>query len=318
MTHLSETPPPVPTSSPQRAGFAALLGPPNAGKSTLLNTLIESKLAITSPKPQTTRLRVLGLWTEGETQVGFLDTPGLFEPKTDLDRDMVTAAWQSLQGADAVALVVDASVQKERGPAARTAEIIAQLAERQRTVALVLNKIDRMARPDLLPLAERLQREGAFEAIFMVSARTGNGVSDLRAFVKERMPPGPWLYPEDQLTDLPERLWAAEITREQVFLQLRQEVPYAVTVMPGVWEPHKDGSVVVRQTIYVTRPAHRAIVLGKNGTRIKALGQAARQILEEHLKRRVHLFLTVEVDPRWQEVPETERLFGLTRSGQSR
>jgi len=303
------------TSTQTRAGFVAILGAPNAGKSTLLNQLIGEKLSIVTRKAQTTRIRILGLLTEGDTQMGLIDTPGLFQPQTRLDRAMVRAAWESLDGADAVLFIVDASA---RMPDARCEAAMKQLAERKkRHVILALNKVDKIARQKLLPLAAQMDASGLFEKIYMISALNGDGVSDLKQDLLAQMPVGPWPYPEDQLTDVSERLLAAEITREQILLQLNEELPYVSTVMPEAWDEHRDGSVVIRQTIMVERPNHRAIVLGKNGARIKAISQAAREEMAEQFGRPVHLFLEVKADEKWQDKPEYYRLFGLNPRGSS-
>lgn len=291
-----------------RAGFVAIIGAPNAGKSTLLNHLIGEKLSIVTRKAQTTRLRVLGLLSEGNTQVGFIDTPGLFQPKSRLDKAMVRVAWDSLEGADAVLLLVDAAA---RQPDARTEAVLQMLKDRQIRASLALNKTDKIKAEKLLPLAERLNRTGLFDEIFMISALTGEGVLPLKTHLLSKMPLGVWPYPEDQLTDLPERLLAAEITREQILLQLHDELPYAAAVLPESWEERKDGSVVIHQTILVLKPNHRAMVLGKNGSRIKAIGQAAREELSAQLDRSIHLFLDVKADEKWQERSEYYRLFGL-------
>jgi len=298
MTDVSQT----------RSGVVAILGAPNAGKSTLLNQMIGEKLSIVTRKAQTTRIRILGLLTEGETQMGLIDTPGLFQPQNRLDRAMVRAAWESLECSDAVLFIVDAA---SRQPDERCEAAMAQLAERKVKATLALNKVDKITPQKLLPLAEHMNESGLFDKIFMISALTGDGVDDLKAHLLAKMKPGPWAYPEDQLTDVPERLLAAEITREQIFLQLHEELPYASTVIPEQWEEHKDGSVVVRQTIFVERPNHRAIVLGKNGAQIKAISQAARQEMTAQFGRPVHLFLNVKADEKWQEKPEYYRLFGL-------
>ncbi|MDD5586795.1 MAG: GTPase Era [Alphaproteobacteria bacterium] len=293
------------------AGFAAILGAPNAGKSTLLNQLVGEKVSIVSEKAQTTRMRVVGVLTEENVQIALIDTPGIFAPKGRLDKAMVKSAWQSLDNADAIVLIADAAAFQ---PDARTEAIIEALKKRKGRAALVLNKVDKVKRTKLLPMAERLNETGLFEDTFMISALTGDGVPDLKKYLKGKMPKGHWLFPEDQLTDLPERLWASEITREQIFRQLHDELPYAATVVPEAWEEKKDGSVAIRQTIVVMRPNHRAIVLGKNGARIKAIGQAAREEMARWLERKVHLFLDVKADERWQDKPEFYRLFGLEES----
>lgn len=296
---------------PTKAGFAAILGAPNAGKSTLLNRFVGEKLSIVSRKAQTTRLRVLGILTEGDTQVGLIDTPGIFEPKNRLDKAMVRAAWDSLDGADAILLVVDAAT---RQPDAKAEVIVEALARRKVRASLALNKVDRVKREKLLPLAEHYASQGLFDKIFMISALEGGGVEDVKNHLLAAMPQGPWIYPEDQLTDLPERLLAAEVTREQILLQLHDELPYQAAVIPESWEERKDGSVAIRQTILVARVNHRMIVLGKAGAQIKKIGQRAREELAAQLDRPVHLFLEVRVDERWQERGDFYRLFGLEPS----
>lgn len=290
------------------AGFVAILGAPNAGKSTLLNQLLGEKLSIVTRKAQTTRIRVLGLMTEGNTQIGMIDTPGLFQPKSKLERAMVQTAWDSLEGADLVLLIVDAA---SRQPDAKVEAIVEELTKRQQKATLVLNKVDKIRVEKLLPLAERLHDTALFDEVFMLSALNGDGVEKLKAKLLAAMPKGPWHFPEDQLTDVSERLLAAEITREKLFEQIHDELPYGAAVVPESWEERKDGSVVIRQTILVTKPMHRAMVLGKNGARIKEIGSAARTDLAEQLGRPVHLFLEVKADERWQERGEFYRLFGL-------
>lgn len=292
----------------KRCGFVAILGAPNAGKSTLLNRLVGEKLSIVTRKAQTTRLRVLGLLTEGETQMGLIDTPGLFQPKNRLDKAMVRAAWDSLEGADVVLFIADAAA---RQPDERMEKAMRALADRKTRAVLALNKVDRMKPEKLLPFAKSMEESGLFEEIFMISALTGDGVEDLKKFLLAKMPEGEWAYPEDQLTDLPERLLAAEITREQILLQLHEELPYEAAVLPEGWEERKDGSVAITQTILVTKPNHRAMVLGKGGARIKEIGQAARAEIGTQLGRKVHLFLNVKADEKWREKPDYYRLFGF-------
>ncbi len=303
------------TDTPARthAGFIALIGAPNAGKSTLLNSLIGSPLAIVSPKVQTTRTRMTGICMAGDTQLAFIDTPGIFAPKRRLDRAMVAAAWSAIEGADAVVLVVDA----ERAAHAptrldpETAEIIARLRARNYKAALVLNKIDLVAREALLAVVAAHDAALPFERVFMISARNGDGVDDLKAWLVAAMPEGPWLFPPDQLSDLPMRLLAAEITREQAFLQLHQELPYGLTVETERWEERDDGSARIDQIILVARETHKRMVIGKGGAKVRALGEAARRKLEEMLERRVHLFLHVKVKPDWMERAEHYREIGL-------
>ncbi|MGQ9369944.1 GTPase Era [Azospirillum sp. A39] len=292
-----------------RCGFVALVGAPNAGKSTLLNALIGAKVSIVSPKVQTTRTRVLGITVTGDSQLLFVDTPGIFKPKRRLDRAMVAAAWQGAGDADLIGVLVDAS---RRGIDDDTRGIIGRLKEEKRQAILVLNKIDLVRqRETLLALTEELNREAPFTDTFMVSATTGDGVDDLRAFLAQRVPEGPWLYPEDQISDMPMRLLAAEITREKLFLQLHQELPYSVTVETESWEEFQDGSVKISQVVFVQRESQKAIVLGKGGQRIKQIGQAARSDLEAMLERRVHLMLFVKVREDWLEDPERYGVWGL-------
>ncbi len=291
----------------QRCGYVALVGAPNAGKSTLLNQLIGTKISIVSPKVQTTRSRVLGIVIEGETQLVFIDTPGIFAPKRRLERAMVAAAWTGAEEADVVVVLVDAA----RGVDADTQRIVDGLKSAGRRAVLALNKVDLVAPPQLLPLAARLDREAIFDAVFMISALSGDGVAALKQHLARAVPAGPWLYPEDQLTDLPQRLIAAEVTREQVFLQLHEELPYATMVETDVWEERKDGSVKIAQTIHVQRDSQKAIVLGKAGRQIKAIGARARTELERMLGRRVHLFLFVRVTENWTEDRDRYKAMGL-------
>ncbi len=309
------TSPPHPeNSAPTRGGFVALIGAPNSGKSTLLNALVGAKVSIVSRKVQTTRARVLGIAIEGGAQIVFVDTPGIFAPKKRLDRAMVAAAWQGVEDADLAALLVDAHA-NVRATNRESEAILARLAESGRQAVLVLNKVDLVNPPQLLGLAERLNRTGVFTDTFMISALTGDGVGDLRRHFAKAMPPGPWLYPEDQISDMPDRLLAAELVREQLFETLHQELPYALTVETEAWEERKDGSVKIDATIFVERDSQRAIVLGKGGDRIKAVGAAARKELEVLFERRVHLFLFVKVRGKWQDDPERYRAMGLEWDG---
>jgi GTP-binding protein Era len=310
------SPPPTETSAPAptRAGFVALIGAPNSGKSTLLNALVGAKVSIVSRKVQTTRARVLGIAIEGKAQLVFVDTPGIFAPRKRLDRAMVAAAWQGAADADLVALLVDAHA-CARVIDDDTRAITAKLKESGRKATLVLNKVDLVNPPQLLGLADALNREGVFTDTFMISALTGDGVGDLKRHFAKAMPPGPWLFPEDQISDMPDRLLAAEIVREQLFEQLHQELPYALTVETEGWEERKDGSVKIDATIYVERESQRAIALGAKGERIKAIGAAARKELETLLERRVHLFLFVKVRGKWQDDPERYRAMGLEWEG---
>jgi GTP-binding protein Era len=289
------------------AGFVAILGAPNAGKSTLLNRFVGQKVSIISPKPQTTRMRVLGILTEGKTQIAFVDTPGIFAPKRRLDRAMVNAAWQSLDGADVVLLLVDATAREDE----KVDAIVAALVEKKQKIVLALNKVDALNPNKLLPLAAKINETGIVEKTFMVSALTGDGIDDLEKFLMEKMPKAPWFFGEDQLSDLPSRLLAAEATREQLYCQLQQELPYGATVIPESWETKKDGSAVIRQSIIVARENHKPIVLGKGGARIKQIGEAARRDIAAMLGHKVHLFLEVKVDEKWQDRPEFYKMVGL-------
>ncbi len=290
-----------------RCGYVALIGAPNAGKSTLLNALVGRKLAIVTPKVQTTRTRLLGIAIEGASQLIFVDTPGIFAPRRRLDRAMVAAAWAGAADADQIVLLVDA----KHPDAADTARIIEQLAASGRRAVLALNKIDLVRRDALLGIADRLFRAGIFDQAFMISGLTGDGVADLKRHLAAAVPAGPWLFPADQLSDAPERWLAAEVTREQVFLQLHDELPYAATVETEVWEERCDGSVRIDQVIYVRRPGQRAIVLGDKGQRIKMIGARARAELERLLDRRVHLFLFVKVREGWLDDRERYAAMGL-------
>ncbi|MCH9051235.1 MAG: GTPase Era, partial [Proteobacteria bacterium] len=295
-------------------GFIALGGAPNAGKSTLLNRLVGSKVSIVTPKVQTTRSRIIGIVIAGEAQLVFVDTPGIFVPKRRLERAMVAAAWGGLADADIVVLLVDTAlcIGKSRGAIdGDSLAIIKGLEKHRRQAILALNKIDLVKRPALLELAAALNAVGNFSDTFMISAFTGDGVADLRAHLATIVPEGPWLYDEDQLSDIPLRLLAAEITREQAFLQLHQELPYALTVETEDWRERDDGSVRIEQTFYVRRATQKAMVLGKGGARIKSIGSAARAELERVMARRVHLFIHVKVRRDWIDKPEHYRAMGL-------
>jgi len=291
-----------------RCGFVAVLGAPNAGKSTLVNRAVGQKVSIVSPKVQTTRSRVLGIVNKGAAQIVLVDTPGIFAPKRRLDRAMVAAAWAGAADADAAVLLVDAS-RKNRDE--DTDRIIAGLKQQNRKAMLALNKIDLVKREKLLSLAAEFNAEGIFTDIFMISAETGDGVDDLLAALAARMPEGPHHYPDDQVTDAPMRSLAAEITREHLFRQLHQELPYALTVETESWEEFDDGSAKVNQTIFVARENQKAIVVGKGGARIKAVREAAQRELEAAMERKVHLFLFVKVRENWAEDPERYRAIGL-------
>ena len=301
------------TAPATRAGFVAIVGAPNAGKSTLVNALVGAKVSIVSPKVQTTRMRVIGIamtdLADGtRAQVVLVDTPGIFRvARRRLERAMVAAAWQGAEDADAVALVVDA----ERGAGEETRAIMKKLGSSRARRHLVLNKIDLVPREKLLALTAELNTLLPFDRTFMVSALKHDGIADVLAALAESLPAGPFHYPEDQAADLPMRLLAAEVTREQVFLQLHQELPYEAAVETDKWEERTDSSVRIEQTIHVQREGQRAIVLGKGGTRIKQIGARARQELGRVLERPVHLFLHVKVSARWAEDPAHYRAIGL-------
>ncbi|MBS9715472.1 GTPase Era [Pseudohalocynthiibacter aestuariivivens] len=293
-----------------RAGFVALIGEPNAGKSTLLNRMVGAKVSIVTHKVQTTRARIRGVAIEGDSQIVFVDTPGMFPPRRRLDRAMVAAAWGGAADADIVVLLIEAN----RGMTEGVQAILEKLRERQndrQRVALAINKIDRVKSEALLALTEKMNDAYPFEDTFMISAEKGHGVDDLRDWLAERLPEGPWLYPEDQIADLPMRMIAAEMTREKLTLRLHQELPYQLTVETENWEEREDGSARIDQLIYVARDGHKGIVLGNKGETIKAVGKAAREELEEFLGRRVHLFLQVKVRPNWLEESERYSEMGL-------
>ncbi len=293
-----------------RCGYVALIGAPNAGKSTLLNALVGAKVSIVSAKVQTTRARVLGITLVDESQIVFVDTPGIFAPRKRLDRAMVNAAWQGADDADVVALLVDAEAAKRRIDP-NTQSILAKLKQSGRRPILVVNKVDLVDPPVLLPIVAALTADGLFADTFMISALAGDGVADLRSYLAKAMPPGPWLFPEDQLSDMPDRLLAAELVREQLFEQLHQELPYALTVETEAWEERPDGSARIEATIFVERDSQKPIVLGEGGQRIKSVGARARRELETLFGRRVHLFLFVKVRGKWQDDPERYRAMGL-------
>jgi GTP-binding protein Era len=290
-----------------RCGFVALIGAPNSGKSTLTNALVGAKVSIVTHKAQTTRGPVRGIALIGASQVILVDTPGIFQPKRRLDRAMAEAAWERAGDADLVALVIDAKY----GLDDALAPLLAHLPEVRRPLIVVLNKIDLVAKPDLLRQASELSALKRFDRIFMLSALTGDGVGDLRTYLAESVPPGPWLFPEDQLTDASLRQSAAEITREKLFLRLHDELPYTLTVETADWKELADGSIRIEQTIYVERESQRKIVLGSGGRTIKEIGQAARAEIGEIAGTKVHLFLFVKVRERWAEDPERYREMGL-------
>ena len=291
----------------QRCGFIALIGAPNAGKSTLTNALTGSKVAIVTPKVQTTRALVRGIALAGSAQLIFVDTPGIFAPKRRLDRAMVTTAWTGAHDADLVAVLIDAKA----GFDAEAEAIFAKLDDIRQPKILVINKVDIAEKPRLLDLAQQLNTRAKFAVTFMVSALTGDGVGDLRDWLAAHVPEGPWHYPEDEVSDAPVRQLAAEITREKLFLKLHQELPYQSTVETETWTERKDGSVRIEQTIYVERESQRKIVLGKEGRSIRAIGAAARRELAEILEKPVHLFLFVKVRESWGDDPERYRAMGL-------
>ncbi|MBU0726749.1 MAG: GTPase Era [Alphaproteobacteria bacterium] len=297
---------PIPTNT--RCGFVALLGAPNAGKSTLMNALVGAKLSIVSPKVQTTRTRVTGIIIEDGSQLIFVDTPGIFEPRRRLDRAMVRAAWDGAADADQVVLLVDAS---HRSLDADSERIITALKEAGRSVILVLNKIDLVKREVLLAKAQALNEMFAFTDTFMISATTGSGVADLRTHLAQRMPEGPWHYPEDEMTDMPLRLLAAEITREKLFVSLYQEVPYSLTVETESWEEFDNGAVKISQTIFIQRDSQKAIIIGKGGQAIRKIREEAQIELQEMLERQVHLFLFVKVREGWIDDPDRFKPWGL-------
>jgi GTP-binding protein Era len=290
-----------------RCGFVALIGAPNVGKSTLLNTLVGSKVTIVSHKVQTTRALVRGITTEATSQLIFVDTPGIFAPKRRLDRAMVTSAWVGAHDADVVGVLIDA----RKGIDDEADAILARLSDVRQPKILLLNKIDVVDRKSLLALTQTANERVAFESTFMISALTGDGVGDVRTWLALRMPPGPWLYPEDQMSDAPLRQLAAEITREKIYRRLHQELPYQSTVETELWKELKDGSLRIEQTIYVERESQRKIVLGKGGETIKAIGAEARKEISEIVENPVHLFLFVKVREGWGDDPERYRGMGL-------
>lgn len=292
---------------PMRAGFVAILGAPNAGKSTLLNMLLGTKLAIVTPKVQTTRSAIKGICMLGNTQMVFVDTPGIFGAEAKFEKAMVAAAWSGAADADVVSLLVDAS----RPIGKNTRAIIDALKEQGRKAVLVMNKVDIAKKDQLLLMTQELHETNIFSDVFMVSAQNGDGVEDLKQFLAAAMPEGHWFYPEDQLTDISERLLASEITREKLFMQLDQELPYSLTVETEAFEQQKNGSIKINQVIYVQRESQKTIVLGKGGQRIKSVGEAARKELSELWGCKVHVFLFVKVREKWKENPEIYRYLGL-------
>jgi len=287
-----------------RAGFVAVIGAPNAGKSTLVNALVGQKVAIVSPKAQTTRARLMGIAIREDTQILLVDTPGIFEPRRRLDRAMVAAAWTGAHDADLILLVIDAS-ERVRD------EVLDGLEKREHPLLLVLNKIDLVKKPQLLALSADLMKRLEPDKVFMISATQGDGVPDLKQALTDVMPSGPWLYPEDEVSNATDRMVAAELTREQIVNQLHQELPYATAIETETWEDRPDGSTTIRQQILVERESQKAIVIGKGGRRLKAIGAAAREEIAQHLGRPVHLFLHVKVSPKWGEDRGLYREIGL-------
>ena len=304
MTETSET---MIASENTRCGFVALVGAPNAGKSTLLNALVGAKVSIVTHKAQTTRAQIRGVVTEGEAQIVFIDTPGIFAPKRRLDRAMVNAAWTGAGDADFVALIVDV----ERGITAELEALLAGLKQINHPRVLILNKIDLIAHEKLLGLSAELNGRLEFEATFMISAMKGHGVKDFLDWASQRIPLGPWHFPEDQLTDLTLAITAAEVTREKLFLRIHDEIPYNATVETEKFTIQKDGSYRIDQVVYVTRDTHKKIVLGAGGQTIKAIGADSRKELMEIFDTKVHLFLFVKVREKWSEDPERYREMGL-------
>ena len=290
-----------------RCGFVAVIGAPNAGKSTLVNALVGQKVAIVSAKAQTTRARLMGIAIEGDAQILLVDTPGIFAPRRRLDRAMVAAAWAGAEDADLVLLVIDAAAKLGE----RVEAMLAGVEGNPQPLMIVLNKVDIARKEDLLSLAAKLSERLNPRQLFMVSATTGDGVADLKCALAEAMPEAPWHFPADQLSDATERMVAAELTREQIYEQLHAELPYSSVIATEKWEDRKDGSAVIHQQILVDRDSQKAIVLGKGGTRLKSIGQAAREAIAGHLGRKVHLFLHVKVNPRWDEDRSLYRDIGL-------
>ncbi|MHA7818056.1 MAG: GTPase Era [Erythrobacter sp.] len=291
----------------QRCGVVAVIGAPNAGKSTLVNQLVGQKVAITSAKAQTTRARMLGIALHEQVQMILVDTPGIFAPKRRLDRAMVSAAWEGAESADAVLLIVDPIKQRRH----ELEPLVEALEGRPEPKILVLNKVDKAKKEPLLTLAQELNERVAFEEVFFVSALTGDGVPEMKEALAQRMPEGVWMYPEDQVSDASERLLAAEITREQLYAQLHEELPYDSAVRPELYKHRPDGSLEIHQQIVVARETQRGIVLGKGGQKIKAIGEAARKELSEILGVKVHLFLHVKVLENWSEDKEVFEEMGL-------
>jgi GTP-binding protein Era len=285
------------TESQTRAGFVGVIGAPNAGKSTLVNALVGQKVAIVSAKAQTTRARLMGIAIEGASQILLVDTPGIFQPRRRLDRAMVQAAWTGAEDADLILLVIDSAA----GMKGEVERAIAGLEKRRHSLFIALNKVDLVKKEKLLGLASELTGRLNPDHLFMISAAQGDGVADLKTALAQAMPEGPWLYPEDEVSDATDRMVAAELTREQIYEQLHQELPYASAVETETWEDRPDGSTEIRQQILVERDSQKAIVIGKGGQRLKEIGQKSREAIAQHLGRKVHLFLHVKVNPKWGE-----------------
>ena len=292
----------------KRAGFVAVIGSPNAGKSTLINHFIGQKVTIVTRKVQTTRSVIRGICIHEESQLVFSDTPGIFEPKRRLDRAMVEAAWGSSSDADIILFLYDA---QKSGIDNETNKILDELGQARKKKILVLNKVDLVDNKTLLPLIKNFEAICSFDATFIISALTGEGSKEVLSYLAKNLPKGPWLYPEDEITDLPARLLAAEITREQIFMRLHQELPYATTVETEEWTERDDGAIVINQIIYLKKAGHKKIVIGKNGSMIKMLGKAARLEIEQILERSVHLFLFVKVREKWMDDPDRYKIWGL-------
>ena len=292
----------------KRAGFIAVIGSPNAGKSTLINHFIGQKVTIVTRKVQTTRSVIRGICIHEESQLVFSDTPGIFEPKRRLDRAMVEAAWGSSSDADIILFLYDA---QKSGIDNETNKILDELGQSRKKKILVLNKVDLVDNKTLLPLIKNFESICSFDATFIISALTGEGSKEVLSYLAKNLPKGPWLYPEDEITDLPARLLAAEITREQIFMRLHQELPYATTVETEEWTERDDGAIVINQIIYLKKAGHKKIVIGKNGSMIKMLGKAARIEIEQILERSVHLFLFVKVREKWMDDPDRYKIWGL-------
>jgi GTP-binding protein Era len=290
-----------------RCGLVAVIGAPNAGKSTLVNALVGQKVAIVSPKAQTTRAKLMGIAIADETQILLVDTPGIFQPRRRLDRAMVQAAWSGAEDADVILLVIDAAAKLGE----RVEAMLANVEARSEPIMVVLNKVDIAKKDDLLAYASRLSERLRPRAIFMISATSGDGLADLKRALADAMPEGPWHFPDDQLSDATDRMVAAELTREQIYNQLHAELPYSAAIEIEKWEDRKDGSTVIHQQILIERDSQKAIVLGKGGARLKSIGAAAREAISEHLGRKVHLFLHVKVNPRWDEDRSLYRDIGL-------